>query len=390
MPLRHFLSVYRVDKLLDAVYRLVLDQHTEKVKALAQRVRDTDENQMSALNGFFGTQAANQALASVFAEWQRLGCSREELAGILVGTSYGYSTEKSNEVVELVWTGPDLNLTPVRRSEQVLLEIIDSARESLFLVSFVLVNIPSVEEAIRHAIDRGVDVRMLLESEDKGKDGSKSFRKTIKRLNTEIPGLTLYVWPREKREGIEGGFARVHAKGAVADKFRAFLTSANLTSAALDKNIEMGVRVQGGAVPSTIYQQFIGMIRAKEIVPYSANRFKTEAKPAATKLDQLVDDLEGGTELLLSFKNDNLNLEEIRRFKVLSLGDEKPKANTVVLVRENEQWLVGKYVWSKQQDTEGGRIFYLVQVRGFGPTRKFEIDENDWDTFMPKAMEING
>jgi len=378
-----------MDKLLSAVYELVLDQHTNKVNALASAMKNCAVEDASTLSNYFSTEAANRALAILLEEWQRVGCSADEMAGILKGASYGYLSEKAREQVQLVWTGPDLNLIPVRRSEQVLLELINSAQSSLFLVSFVFVNVPTVEDAIRQALERGVDVRMLIESEDK--EGSNSFRKTVKRLQADIPGLTLYVWPREKRESIEGGFARVHAKCGVADQLNAFVTSANLTSAALDKNIEMGVHIHGGNIPQTIYRQFIGMIRAKEITPYAANRYliQTPTKSASTPIDQLADNLVAGAEKLLSFQNINIDIEEQRLFKVLGTNDELPKKNSLVLLRHLNQWLVGKYAWSKQQDTEGGRVFYLVIVRGFGPTQQFEVEENDWEAFMPRAVELN-
>ena len=379
------LQVNPMDKLIAAVFALVQSQHEGKISALASRVKATSREDASALNNHFATEAANNALAEVLVQWQRVEITSEELAGLLVGASYGYLTEKAQEVVQLVWTGPDTNLVPVRRSEQVLLEVINSAQETLFIVSFVLVNIPAVEAAISDAVSRGVDVRMLLESEDK--DNSSSFRATIERLQSEILGLTIYIWPREKREGTEGGFARVHAKCAVADQSNVFLTSANLTSAALDKNIELGVNIRGGSVPSTIHQQFVGLIRAKEIFPFSLNRFESQKKSTAIPLEKLVDGLEVGTEKLVSFKNENLGIEEVRRFRVLDAEDERPKANSVVLIRHHSQWLVGKYAWSKQQDSEGGRVFYLVSVRGFCRAQKFEVEEKDWESFMPRAVE---
>ena len=379
------MQVNPMDKLVNAVFQVVQSQHAGKISALASRVKSSSIGEASSLNNFFGTEAANKALADMLLQWQRVRCTKEELAGLLLGASYGYLTEKTQEDVQLVWTGPDTNLIPVRRSEQVLLEVINSAQDSLFIVSFVLVNIPAIEAAIKSAVSRGVDVRMLLESEDK--DNSASFRDTIERLQAEIPGLTIYIWPREKREGTEGGFARVHAKCVVADQTNTFLTSANLTSAALDKNIEMGVHIQGGSVPQTIYQQFIGLIRAKEIFPFSVNRYEPKKNSEATPLEKLKDRLVAGSEHLLSFNNDKLGIEETRRFKVLSANDEKPKANTVVLIRHHDQWLVGKFVWSKQQDSEGGRVFYLVVVRGFRATKKFEVDEDDWGDFLPRALE---
>ncbi len=386
--MRHSLLVQPVDKLLNAVYELVLDQHAHKISALSSIIRKCSVADALTLRNYFATEAANSALTAVLDEWQRVGCAPDEMAGILKGASHGYLSEKARERVQLVWTGPDLNQLPVRRSEQILLELINSAQLSLFLVSFVVVNIPTVENAIRQALAKGVDVRMLLESEDK--EQSNSFRETIKRLQADIPGLTLYVWPREKRESIEGGFARVHAKCAVADQAVAFLTSANLTSAALDKNIEIGVHIQGGNVPVTIYQQFIGMIRAKEIIPYVANRYlvDTPDDSKVTPIAQLAEKLQAGSEKLLSFHNTNLEVEEQRLFRVLGTGDERPKINSLVLIRHTGKWLVGKYAWSKQQATEGGRIFYLVTVRGFGPKQQFEVEESGWANFIPGAVEI--
>ena len=378
-----------MDKLLNATYELVLDQHSNKVSALTSMIKKCPVEDALTLKNFFATEAANSALTRVLEEWQRLGCSSDEMAGILRGASHGYLSEKAREQVQLVWTGPDLNQIPVRRSEQILLELINAAQSSLFLVSFVLVNIPKIEDAIRKALERGVDVRMLLESEDK--EGSNHFRDTIKRLQMDIPGLTLYVWPRERRESIEGGFARVHAKCAVADQVNAFLTSANLTSAALDKNIEMGVHIQGGSVPLTIYQQFIAMIQTKEITPYGADRYliKTSSKSKATALTQLKDNLEVGTEKLLSFQNTYLDVEEQCLFKVLGHDSDMPKQNSLVLIRHEGQWLVGKYAWSKQQDTDSGRVFYLVTVRGYRLKQKFEVEDINWGDFMPRAVEIN-
>ena len=138
-----------MDKLLNATYELVLDQHSNKVSALTSMIKKCSVEDALTLKNFFATEAANSALTRVLEEWQRLGCSSDEMAGILRGASHGYLSEKAREQVQLVWTGPDLNQIPVRRSEQILLELINSAQSSLFLVSFVLVNIPKIEDASR-------------------------------------------------------------------------------------------------------------------------------------------------------------------------------------------------------------------------------------------------
>jgi cardiolipin synthase A/B len=54
----------------------------------------------------------------------------------------------------------------------------------------------------------------------------------------------------------------LHAKGVIADDRRAFITSANLTAAALDKNIELGLLVTGGDVPRDLGLQIRELIRS--------------------------------------------------------------------------------------------------------------------------------
>ncbi|MDP4744692.1 MAG: DISARM system phospholipase D-like protein DrmC [Porticoccaceae bacterium] len=375
-----------MDKLREAVFLLVCDQHNDRVEALAAKVRNTAANDAAGLNGFFSKASSNKVLENMLSNWQRLDIAGAELAGMLLGAAYAQLAEKNREVVQLVWTGPDLNLLPIRRSEQLLLEIIDSAVESLFIVSFVLIKIPSIEIAIRNAVNRGVDVRMLLETEDK--DGPFAQNTAIDRLYAEIPGLGLYIWPREKRDGTQGGFPRVHAKCVVADGTTAFVTSANLTSTALTKNIEMGVQVKGGSIPMTLYEQLIGMIRAKEIWPFAANKTDASQQDTTVKLASLSTSLPGGTEIFVRFKNETLDIEELRAFKTLGDGESQPKANSVVIIRHNNTWLVGKYTWSKLQDTALNQVFFHVVVRGFGPTQQFDLSEEAWLNFRPYAIEI--
>jgi len=372
-------------KLLGAINELVKDLHFEKVQALTLKIKACDPTKPQLLHHFFNKSVANAALVSMLNEWQRVGCSREELGALLIGASSGFEQARLEEQIQLVWTGPDVNQVPVRRSEQVLLDIINNAENSLYLISFVLINVPAIESALSQAIGRGVDVRLLLESEDK--EETSGFRSTIERLNLEIPGLALYYWPRANRESIVGGFARVHAKCAVADRSKAFLTSANLTSAALDKNIEMGVRIDGGSIPATMEQQFIWMIRSKEILSFNSFHHPSTTTTTFQSMDQLPKNLSQLSRFRLKFINSELNLEEDRWFSVVLSDGPRPKMNAVVLIRNENVWLVGKYTWSKQQKNEGGRIFYLVAVRGFGPTKSFEVAELDWLEFRPAAVE---
>ena len=89
------------------------------------------------------------------------------------------------------------------------------------------------------------------------------------------------------------------------------------------------------------------------------------------------------------FKNEKLDIEELRVFTACKPKDEKPKANSVVVINYNNKILVGKYTWMRQQNMDNTKQFYLVSVKGFSSTQNIEIDEEDWSKFYPLAVEVN-
>jgi phosphatidylserine/phosphatidylglycerophosphate/cardiolipin synthase-like enzyme len=92
---------------------------------------------------------------------------------------------------------------------------------------------------------------MLLElSEDHG--GTLNVD-SIGKMKSALPGARILTW-LQKPDGFAGG--RVHAKCAVADEKVCFVSSANLTSYAMERNMEAGVLVTGGDVPRDLQRHF--------------------------------------------------------------------------------------------------------------------------------------
>ncbi|WP_008294711.1 DISARM system phospholipase D-like protein DrmC [Congregibacter litoralis] len=378
-----------MDKLLDAICRLVSNQHPNQIRALANKARTLSSTDAGRLAGFFNSQAANHVLSEVVEEWRQAACSGAEFAGLLVGASHGHMSEKARENIELVWSGPDTHHVPVRRSEQVYIELIESAAESLFIGSYVWVNIPKIETAIRDAIERGVDVRMLLESSDK--DGGTFFRDTVKRVAKELVGATIYVWPLENRDSGAGGFPSMHAKCVVADGERAFLTSANLTSAAMDKNIETGVLAYGGIVPGMLSRQLLNMITQGDIQAYSQAAYAPPAADSGPKvidIKELDQNRQYSGSLLIGYRNEKLEVDETRTFRVLAEDDELPPKGALVIILGDKP-LVGRYLWQKQQSMNGERTYYSVTMRGQGSHNAIEVEEINWPMFRPFAVDVS-
>ncbi len=102
------------------------------------------------------------------------------------------------------------------------------------------------------APNRGVRVRIVLGDRDSSHDQDIQYQRL--QLGPVIAsGASLFFWPPERRpRDSEGRAGLMHAKAALADSKLAFLSSANLTEAALERNMELGVLIRGGNLPSSI------------------------------------------------------------------------------------------------------------------------------------------
>jgi phosphatidylserine/phosphatidylglycerophosphate/cardiolipin synthase-like enzyme len=232
---------------------------------LANRIRSlksaSDAGSLSAWS--FNGSSRNQ-LKRLVEAWQGASSSPYELAGMLLGASHALEKAKSSKGVQLVWTGPETPLVSTRRTEQALLEVIQKATEELFLVSFVAYEVKAVIAALQKALDRGVEVFFLIESSSE--HGGKLNVDSVSKMTKALPSTRVYVWCGEQKASIGASYASVHAKCVVADETHAFITSANLTNAALQSNMELGVMIDGGNVPAQLHQHLKALIVTREIV----------------------------------------------------------------------------------------------------------------------------
>jgi phosphatidylserine/phosphatidylglycerophosphate/cardiolipin synthase-like enzyme len=69
---------------------------------------------------------------------------------------------------------------------------------------------------------------------------------------------------------LEGPAGVLHAKAVVVDDEIAFITSANLTEAALDRNIELGLLVRDHALAASVSTYFRTLIDKRLLLPLPA------------------------------------------------------------------------------------------------------------------------
>lgn len=156
---------------------------------------------------------------------------------------------------DIVWTGPANGKFPIRRIDQVLYDLITKATQRIFIVTFAAHRVPLLCGHLAKAIDRGVDVTLLLESEQASAgqlsfDASKAFKEV------DFEKVHLIHWPLEKREQNQSAKpGKLHVKCAVIDDV-AIIGSANLTDDAFNRNMELGIVLRDFILVTEVYEHF--------------------------------------------------------------------------------------------------------------------------------------
>jgi phosphatidylserine/phosphatidylglycerophosphate/cardiolipin synthase-like enzyme len=174
------------------------------------------------------------AVADLNAAWRE----SPDLAGGAMALALEAAIEARQQVrpteLEIVVTGPASPAAPGRLTSQVVQQLIDQALARVMLVSFSAYRVANVIDALDRAVARGVAVQLVLESAE------------------QLPGWTdanayakyqVFEWPVSERQPAS---AKLHAKAVIVDGQSVLLTSANLTNAAFDQNLELGILCRGG------------------------------------------------------------------------------------------------------------------------------------------------
>ena len=258
-----------MDELLEAIASIATTLHRDRIEAIANAAERFESP--TKFDQWLSTLVVG-ANADLHVRLNRAWAMNPTITGkeiafglrtaVLTATSIG-----SAENINLVWTGPKTGLIPTRNTEQAIKEVIDEARKSLFIVSYVFYSASSIVEGLNEATERGVSLRILLESSME--HGGAVSGDSIKAMHQAVPNAELYIWnPIEKAQTAGSLTAAVHAKCAVADHRIAFVTSANLTSAAMERNMELGILVRGGTTPDRLHNHLNALAHTTTIVPW--------------------------------------------------------------------------------------------------------------------------
>lgn len=208
------------------------------------------------------------ATADFLDHWQScaVGVGAEAVAVAVVTAARCEHDHRQDELVEIVWTGPESGETQFRQTEQAILEVVNSATKRLTVVSYAVYRIPRIREALVAAASRGVNIRLIVETPNRI-EGQGEYDCLLALGDNVASACSVYYWPQENRTKDENGkIGILHVKCAVADGRRMFISSANFTEYAFTINMELGLLVNGGKLPEQVERNFERLIDAAILV----------------------------------------------------------------------------------------------------------------------------
>ena len=164
---------------------------------------------------------------------------------------------------DLVWSGPTAAGLHTRNTRQVYDELITTAERSIWLSTFAYFD---GQHAFKSLADRmtaipELQVRIMLNIQRRHGDDTPAEQLVgqfaHRFWSKDWPGATkpaVYYDPRSlEPDGPEGV---LHAKAIVVDERAALVTSANLTEAAFDRNIEVGIFTRDQLLAASLVRHF--------------------------------------------------------------------------------------------------------------------------------------
>lgn len=179
--------------------------------------------------------------------------------------------------VDIVWTGPEVISSGSRDSATVARELLGQATHSVLLASYALdPNEGKLKGVLGLLAERmemlpDLDVQLFVNVPRRWKD-HRSEEAILNEFATQLrnrwPGERMpavYYDPRALEDTI-GSRACLHAKVIVVDHHKALVTSANLTEAAHERNIEAGLLIDDPDVAKTLERQFQTLVSTGALV----------------------------------------------------------------------------------------------------------------------------
>jgi cardiolipin synthase len=223
--------------------------------------------------GNAGARHALSLLSQLWSSTENVLSGRALAIALRASVSAVAAERRQTPQTEVVWTGPNVVGSFLRTTREVVREILRNAKTEILIVGYWIAArdngegiIEEVIASLAEAVSKGVRVTMIVD-ERLRPDGRDNRGVLLSLWPTSVPLPNLLTWrlPPDDRH------LKLHAKTMIADRREVLITSANLTSYALDRNIEVGVRIVGRPA-ADIAKHFDALIRQQVVVSFGSER----------------------------------------------------------------------------------------------------------------------
>jgi phosphatidylserine/phosphatidylglycerophosphate/cardiolipin synthase-like enzyme len=216
----------------------------------------------------FGIREGAEAVCTSIASLAAMGLSATACAAWIDAVES--AAARGTPRPDLVWSGPEVPGLHARDTRRVFEEMLGTAERSIWASTYAYFDGQKAFEVVARRMDEvpGLEVTLLLNIARKRGDTSVTadvVRRFADRLwQQDWPGTArprVFYDPRAL--DLDGPSGVLHAKAVVTDDESVFITSANMTEAALDRNIELGVLLKDRAMAGTVTAHFRALIERK-------------------------------------------------------------------------------------------------------------------------------
>ena len=173
------------------------------------------------------------------------------------------------DTFDLVTTGPDSNTTANRDTSVVVRELFSSAEESVLVAGYAVYHGQRVFQALadRMQMNPQLKVQMFLDVR-RGPGDTSTVSEVVRHFGDRFrqhdwpldrPFPELFYFPASLEEQAQDR-AAMHAKVIVVDQAKVFISSANFTEAAQERNIEVGLVIRSRSLADQVLKHFTSML----------------------------------------------------------------------------------------------------------------------------------
>ena len=174
---------------------------------------------------------------------------------------------RDTHLLDLVISGPEHPLIPTRDTSAVYRELVRGARREVILASFAIYNGKEIFAPLVDRMRECPDLKAILYLDIPRIRNDTTLPDQL--IATYRQDFVTKQWPSGPlprllyhKPSLDADWklrASMHAKVVIADRERAFVSSANLTKAAQSKNIEVGTLIESTGLASRLADYFEGL-----------------------------------------------------------------------------------------------------------------------------------